>query len=75
MNAVPLWLAYCEYGHAVAVGVPVALNVESLRISGPDQPLLANNSTLVSVNVPLNQAGLDDVAVFQELLACILTSL
>ena len=75
MNAVPLWLEYCEYGHAVADGVPVELNVESLSISGPDHPLLPSNSTLVSVNVPLNQAGLDDDGLFHELLACNLTSL
>ena len=58
MKALPLWLAYCEYGQAVADGDPVALNVDPLSSRGPDQLLLEYNLTCVSVNEPLIHAGL-----------------
>ncbi len=75
MNAVPLWLAYCEYGQAVADGDPVALNVEPLSSRGPDQPLLEYNLMCVSVNEPLIHAGLvvDGVQEVDE--ECNITSL
>ena len=75
MNAVPLWLAYCEYCHAVFAGDPVALKVEPLSNSGPDQLLLDSIITCVSVNEPLIHAGFVDDGVHGVEVARNLTSL